>query len=183
MLPIIIAGAVGAIGLAGYKLVRECSCCRERFKWTQNCLCCGDVICGRCGTEMLELTRGGIKFRSSGAACPGSCTDTIKQRDKENIEKYDADQERQRRRLERISKVRLVSVNFGGPHKPTRGEALETDWHIEKHFAEEAARRIAVDVHDADTIWYVKTISEKFPGTSQNGRPYYYRQWKVTGEV
>jgi hypothetical protein len=183
VLPLIIAAAVGTIGFTGYKLVRECSCCLERFKWTHNCLCCDDVICGNCGTEMAVLNLDGKVVRAAGVTCPGSCTDKIKQQDKENIEKDDAKQEKRRLRLERISKVRLVSVNFGGVQKPKHGQSLETGWHSEKHYAEEAARRIAVDDYDVDTVWYVKTISESFPGTSPNGRPYHYRQWKVSGEV
>jgi len=183
VLPLLIVGALGAIGIAGYKLSRECSCCKERLKWTHNCLCCEQDICSKCGTEMSVLVRDGTRLRVAGFTCPGVCTDKVKRRDRDSIEKHDAEQERLRKRLDRISKVRLVSVNFSGPQKPITGVLIETGWHTEKHIAEEAARQMAVDGYDADTVWYVKTISEKFPGTSPKGRPYYYRQWKVTGEV
>lgn len=184
MLPLIILGAaVGAIGITGYKLARECSCCLERFKWTHNCLSCDNVICSKCGTEMSALALDSKVTRGAGFACPGSCTEKILLQDKENIEKDSVMQEQRRRRLDRISKVRLVSVNFGGTQKPQCAAPLETGWYKEKHLAEDAARREAVDIYDVDTIWYVKTISENFPGTSPNGRPYHYRQWKVMGEV
>lgn len=183
MLPLIIIGAIGAIGVTGYKFARECSCCLERFKWTNNCLSCDDVICGKCGTEMTALNLDGKSVRSAGIACPGACTEKIKQKDKEHIEKDDAIQDQRRKRLNRISKVRLVSVNFGGTQTPKHGMPIETGWYDEKHLAEDAARSKAVDIYDVDTIWYVKTISESFPGTSPKGRPYHYRQWQVMGEV
>lgn len=183
VLPLFIAGALGVICLTGFSLARECSCCKKRLKWTHSCLCCEKITCSECGTEMSELFRGGTQLRARGFACSEICKGRVKRQDRDNIEKHDAELERLRKRADRISKVRLVSVNFSGPQKPVKGVRIETGWHTEKHIAEESAREKAVDLYDTDTVWYVKTISEKFPGTSPKGRPYYYRQWMVTGEV
>ncbi|WP_163033628.1 hypothetical protein [Pseudomonas viridiflava] len=99
------------------------------------------------------------------------------------VAKYEAEQERRRKRLERISRVRLVSVNYGGQQKPEYGIRIETGWYSEKSDAEEAARTIAVDSHDVDVVWYVNVTSQKSQGLSPNGRTYYYREWQVVGKV
>lgn len=182
MLPVVV-GALGLLGFAGYKLARQCTRCQERLKWTHNCLRCDQVICGGCANVVEPINPGGSKLRAGGYACPGSCTTALEISGDDLLAKYEAEQKRLRMRLERISKVRLVSVNYGGQQKPDLGIKLETNWFTEKSDAEEAARTIAVDHYDVDVVWYVNTTSQKSEGLSPNGRKYYYREWKVVGEV
>lgn len=183
MLPLIVVGALGAIGVTGFKLARQCTACQKRLKWTHSCLCCKKVICTGCGNELEEVRRGQSKLQAGGYACFGACTTTMQTRGADLVAKYEAEQERIQKRLERISRVRLVSVNYGGTQKPQFGIKLETGWHTEKSDAEEAARIIAVDQHDVDTVWYVNATSRKSEGLSPNGRKYFYREWSVVGEV
>lgn len=183
MLPVLILGAVTAVGVAGYKLARQCTLCQERLKWTHSCLRCDKVICTGCGTEFDPILRGGNKLQAGGYACLGACTTTMQARGDDLVAKYEAEQERRRKRLERISRVRLVSVNYGGQQKPEYGIRIETGWYSEKSDAEEAARTIAVDSHDVDVVWYVNVTSQKSQGLSPNGRTYYYREWQLVGEV
>lgn len=181
--PQILVGAIAAAGYLGYKLARQCSVCHKRLKWTHSCIKCDNVVCGGCGTEFEALFRNGSVLRQAGIACPKPCAVEIKQRDSELVEAHDAEQERLRKRRDRISKVRLVSVNYGGKQKPVKNASVTTGWHRERCQAEEEAREIAVDYHDSDTVWYVKVHSDQFEGTSEKGRTYFYRKWQVTGEV
>jgi predicted nucleic acid-binding Zn ribbon protein len=183
MLPYAIVGAVGVLGFAGYKLGRKCSVCHERLKWTHNCMQCEKVICGSCGTEMKALNRGGVQLRAPGFACPDPCAFKAKRKDRDLIETYEIEQERLKQRRERLSKVRLISINYAGSQNPLLGVQIETSWHKEKYQAEAEAREIAVDSYDCDAVWYVNAISEKTEGLSQGGRKYYYRQWKIIGKV
>lgn len=183
MLPYIIAGAASVIGYAGYKLGRECSLCNKRMKWTHNCINCKKVLCSACGTSMPKIFRDQTTLRSTGFTCSSSCTLGVRQRDHELTEAHDAKVERQRKRLSRISQVRLVSINYGGPQKTTSGEELETEWHDDKQAAENSARVMAVDVYDTDTVWFVKTIFKTCESSGPKGGTYRYRRWKVTGVV
>lgn len=183
MLPVIIVGAVAAIGVTGYKLARQCTVCQERLKWTHSCVCCAKVICSGCGNAIESIHRGGNRLLAGGYACFGSCTTTMRARGVDLVAKYEAEQDRLRKRLERISRVRLVSVNYGGQQKPEHGIRIETGWFTEKSDAEEAARTIAVDNYDVDAVWYVNATSQKTRGLSPKGREYYFREWQVVGEV
>jgi len=183
MVPQILVGAIAAVGFLGYKFGRECSACHKRLKWTHSCMKCEKVICGNCGVTFAELYRDRSTLRQAGIACPRPCATEIKQQDAETIEAHDTEQLRLAKRRNRIAKVRLVSVNYGGPQKPTKNSTITTGWHRERSDAEEEAREMAVDYYDCDTVWYVKALSEQTKGTSEKGRTYYYREWQITGEV
>lgn len=175
--------ASGAIGVAGYKLVRQCTICQKRLKWTGSCLSCDTVICSGCANTIEPVLGGGTKLQSGGYACPGSCTATIEAVGADLVAKYEAEEERLRARRDRISKVRFVSVNYGGQQKPERDIKLVTDWFKEKSDAEESARTIAVDSYDVDVVWYINTISRHGYGVSESGPTYLYQEWRVEGEV
>lgn len=183
MLPVLVVGTVAALGVTGYKLARQCTRCQERFNWTYSCLCCDQVICSKCAKTIEPVSPGGSVLRAGGYACPGSCTTSLQITGDDLVAKYKAEQERIRMRRERISRVRLVSVNFGGQQNPLYGIKLETGWHTEKSDAEEAARTIAVDRHDVDIVWYVNAASRKSECVNDRGRTYFYREWRVVGEV